>query len=116
MLNKRGFLLAGSLLLTVWPGAFAQQAKKLTIDRLYTLPWVIGTRPVGPVWSGDSQRVAFLWNDEGTDFLDVWMTDVSGGKATRVTDMPRPEMPTDAGTDVAKLEQVAKAEADHGVS
>jgi dipeptidyl-peptidase 4 len=90
--------------------------KKLTIDRLYSLPWIIGTKPENPVWSPDSQRLAFLWNDEGTNFYDVWLADEKTGKPVRLTSMPRPESPADAGTDIKKLEQVARAETDQGVS
>lgn len=90
--------------------------RALTIERLYSLPWLIGTQPENPQWSPDSRQLAFLWNDEGTSFLDVWMTDVPSGKPVRVTAMPRPENPANPGTDVAKLEQVARAESDHGVS
>jgi len=89
---------------------------KLTLERLYSLPWVTGTRPESPVWSPDSRRVAFLWNDAGGNFDDVWITDVETAKATRVTTMPQPEFPADAGTDIAKLQQVERAESDHGVS
>ena len=96
--------------------AAAQATKKLTIDRIYSLPWIIGTKPEPPVWSPDSQRIAFLWNDEGTDFDDVWIADAATGKPTRITSMPRPPRPEDPGTDIAKLQQVAAAEADHGVS
>ena len=92
------------------------ETKKLDIDRLYSLPWLIGTTPKDFVWARDSQRVAFLWNDDGTNFYDVWITDVGSGKPIRVTRMPRTEMPTNPGTDVAKLEQVAAAETDAGVS
>jgi len=89
---------------------------KLTLERLYSLPWVTGTRPEAPIWSADSRRVAFLWNDAGGNFDDVWVTDVETAKPTRVTTMPQPDSPTDAGTDIVKLQQVERAESDHGVS
>jgi dipeptidyl-peptidase-4 len=91
-------------------------SEKLTIERLYSLPWVIGTRPESPQWSPDSRHVAFLWNDEGTNFYDVWLTDVATAKPVRITSMPRPPSPADPGKDMAKLEQVARAETDRGVS
>ena len=68
------------------------------------------------MWSPDSKRVAFLWNDEGTPFLDVWVQDADSGKLMRVTHMPRMPYPADAGMDVGKLEQRAKYESDHGIS
>ena len=94
----------------------SQATKKLDLDRLYTLPWVIGSKPLKPAWSPDSHRVAFLWDNTGMDFYDVWMTEVASGKPVQVTTMPRPLRPANPGTDVAKLEQVARAEKDHGVS
>ncbi|MEO8748003.1 MAG: prolyl oligopeptidase family serine peptidase [Rhodanobacter sp.] len=90
--------------------------RPLTIERLYSLPWIIGTAPQKPQWSPDSRHLAFLWNNEGTNFMDVWMTDVTGGKPVRVTSMPRPENPATPGTDIRKLEQVERTENDHGVS
>jgi dipeptidyl-peptidase-4 len=101
--------------------AFAQissshSGKKLTIERLYGLPWLIGTKPESPRWSPDSQRLAFLWNDEGTNFYDVWLADRSTGKPIRVTSMPRTASPADPGSDIAKLEQQVRAETDFGVS
>ena len=114
-----GCLALCGLVLALPASAAAQAAaspRPLTIERLYSLPWVIGTQPQDPQWSPDSRRLAFLWNDEGTNFLDVWMADAAGGKPVRVTSMPRPEQPANPGTDVAKLEQVERAENDHGVS
>jgi dipeptidyl-peptidase-4 len=89
---------------------------KLTIDRLYSLPWLIGSQPKSPRWSPDSRRLAFLWNDEGTNFYDVWLTDIKTARPIRLTTMPRPTAPTDAGVDIDKLSQVEQAERDHGVS
>jgi dipeptidyl-peptidase-4 len=57
-----------------------------------------------------------LWNDEGTNFYDVWLADALTATPVRLTSMPRPERSADPGRDVAKLEQVARAEADSGVS
>jgi dipeptidyl-peptidase 4 len=101
--------------------AFAQSTsshstKQLTIERLYSLPWLIGTKPESPRWSPDSRRLAFLWNDEGTNFYDVWLADRTTGKPIRVTSMPRTASPSDPGSDIAKLEQQVRAETDHGVS
>lgn len=110
-------------LMLAWPASAGDQAtanaaasRTMTIDRLYSLPWIIGTAPQAPAWSPDSKRLAFLWNDEGMPFMDVWMADAAGGKPVRVTRMPRPDSPADAGSDIAKLEQVERAENDHGVS
>lgn len=105
--------------------------KKLSIDRLYSLPWVTGARPLDPVWSPDSKRIAFLWNNEGNNFYDIWIADAASGKPIRVTAMPHelstaqlsaasdtvnsgdPEGP---GVEAAKLAAEARVDNDHGVS
>ena len=56
-----------------------QAEDRLTLDRLYSLPRIIGTAPTAIAWSPGSTRMAFLWNDEGTNFRDVWVADVEGG-------------------------------------
>jgi dipeptidyl-peptidase-4 len=90
--------------------------RKHSIDRLYSLPWIIGSAPLSPVWSPDSRRLAFLWNDAGTNFQDIWLTDVGSARSVRVTRMPQPDMPAHPGKDVAQLAAVEAAEKDHGVS
>jgi len=103
---------AFSVAMSPAPTAF----KKLSIDRLYSLPWVIGSAPLSPVWSPDSRHVAFLWNDAGTNFQDVWMTDVASGVPVRITRMPQAAIAEHPGKDVAQLTAIEAAEKDHGVS
>jgi dipeptidyl-peptidase-4 len=91
-------------------------AKALSIDRLYSLPWVIGSQPKDPTWSPDSRRLAFLWNDSGGNFYDVWMTDVKTGKPVRVTHMPQPAHSDSPGKDIGQLQIVERAERDGGVA
>ena len=88
----------------------------MTIERLYSLPSIIGTAPENPAWSSDSRRLAFLWNDKGLPFRDIWLTGVDGRRPVRVTSMPQLDYPSDPGVDIAKLEQRARFETDHGIS
>jgi dipeptidyl-peptidase 4 len=111
--------IGATLLCCQWLAAHADTQivpQKLSIDRLYSLPWVIGSQPQHPVWSPDSRRVAFLWNDAGTNFYDVWLSDVKSGKPMRVTSMPRPPVEENPGKDIEKLSAIERAEKDHGVS
>ena len=64
-------------------GQSAGGTRPLTLERLYSLPWLIGTAPKGLAWAPDSGRLAFLWNDEGTSFYDVWITTRDGAPPTR---------------------------------
>ncbi len=65
-----GYLVAISLLLPSLSEA------QLSLDRLYSLPSLIGTAPKRPVWSGDGGKLAFLWNDRGYPARDVWIVDL----------------------------------------
>ena len=72
---RNAFLIVVVGLMLVFTGAPGQAVPndELTLERLYSLPRLIGTAPTGIVWAPDSSRFAFLWNDEGTNFRDVWM-------------------------------------------
>ncbi len=99
--------------------AFAQGAApplRPTIDALYTLPSVIGTAPRMPAWSSDSKRVAFVWNDEGTPFGDVWVADASGGAPRRVTRIAHTPIVATPGPDFKAQRAAMAAELDQGVS
>ncbi|MGH9336307.1 MAG: DPP IV N-terminal domain-containing protein, partial [Vicinamibacteria bacterium] len=77
-------------LFVIWCAAGLSAAEReLTIDRITSLPALTGTPPARPAWSRTSDRVAFLWNDRGHPFLDVWTVSISGGDPIRVTDLNR---------------------------
>ena len=115
---------AGLLALAGTGAAVAQTVEnaergRLTIDRLYSLPSLIGTAPRGFSWSGDGSKLAFLWNDEGRDFRDVWIVAAENPDAgtRRVTALPSlSAVPTDAEDPVAVAEAETRADRDGGVS
>lgn len=115
MLRLPASLLA-LLLMLAGAGASADAPTPLSLERLYRLPWITGTAPTEPHWAADSRRVAFLWNDDGSNFRDVWIADVAGTAPRRLAAMPRPAMTPTAGDDVAQLARAARAETDPGVT
>lgn len=66
--------------------AGAENAGVPDIDRLVSLPTLSGTPPSRPVWSPDGSRLAFLWNDSGFPFRDIYIADASGGEPRQLTD------------------------------
>lgn len=105
-------LVAAAILLALPLGAGGQEEAgaqgdppRLTLERLYSLPRLIGTAPKGFAWSPDGNRLAFLWNDEGRNFHDVWIVDADDPEARprRVTSLPRPEPEPEDPTDPASL-------------
>lgn len=73
----------------------------LSLDMLYAEPSIIGTTPEGAVWSADGARLAFLWNDAGRSFRDIWTYDVASGTKHRLTRLGN-ERPEQSGPGIAK--------------
>lgn len=90
------------------PAAASAAKERFTLERLYALPRIIGTAPRAPVWSPDGRTLAFLWNEEGTNFADVYAVSVGDTKPVRLTSMPRR---TPSGKPEGSPEAVAEAEA-----
>src|SRR5207245_453938 len=88
-----GLWVASVLASACGPKDDSVRGPRFTIDDLYSLPRIIGTAPKDPSWSRDAKHLAFLWNDEGTNFYDVWAIGVGDPKPVRVTRMPRPAPP-----------------------
>ncbi len=106
------------LLLTATRIGIAQPAPDYSINRFYTLPSLIGTEPRGMTWSPDGRTLAFLWNDEGMPFLDVFVARVVAGqplRPERVTRLPRPDIPATPGPSYDAQRTAIAAELDEGV-
>ena len=61
-------------------------APELTVDRILALPSITGTAPSSPVWSPDSERLAFLWNDHGLPQREVWLVQADGSDLRQLTE------------------------------
>ncbi|MGH9336342.1 MAG: DPP IV N-terminal domain-containing protein, partial [Vicinamibacteria bacterium] len=75
---------ATSLVSTGWTIS-AQET--LTIERLASFPRLTGTAPSAPVWSPDGRSLAFLWNDAGLPFRDLWVVGRDGSGLKRLTNL-----------------------------
>jgi dipeptidyl-peptidase-4 len=63
--------------------------KPLSIEAIYTHPFFYGTSPREAIWSPNSDKVAFSWNEEGERFRNVWLYDLKKNRLWRLTDMAR---------------------------
>lgn len=61
----------------------------INLDMLYASPSIIGTTPKGATWSSNSELVAFLWNDKGQTFRDIWVYSPETGQKHRFTNLER---------------------------
>ena len=90
-------------------------APPLTVERVASLPSLIGTAPTGATWSPDSTHVAFLWNDGGWPYREVWLVDAAGAGLGRVTDFqrsdPAPAPPGGDSTSALQAQAAARARA-----
>jgi dipeptidyl-peptidase-4 len=93
------------------------QTPALTVERIASLPSLIGTAPTAPAWSPDSTRVAFLWNDQGMPFRDVWVADAATATPARLTRFADDQAPP-AADDVSLRGLIARqaGRANGGVS
>lgn len=98
--------------------AVAQPVAPLTLEQVTTRPSIIGTPPASPVWSPDSRRLVFAWNDRGLPFRDLWIVAADGSGLRRLTDLERthPSPPPPAGRSTAALTAQAAARGRIGVS
>ena len=102
-------------LLVCLPGAhaLAQPVAPLTLDQVTSRPSLVGTPPSSPVWSPDSRRLAFAWNDRGQPFRDLWIVDADGRGLRRLTDLdrthPTPSPPEGRSTDALAAQAAARA-------
>jgi len=85
----------------------------LTVERVASLPSLIGTAPSGVVWSPDGTRLAFLWNEGGSPFRDLWMVQADGRGLRRLTTLqttdPAPAAPEGPGTEALAARVAARA-------
>ncbi len=112
----RAPLVALAVLFVVSPGRAAGQAAPppaLTVERVAALPSLIGTPPSGVTWSPDGSRLAFLWNDEGWPFRDLWLVPADGRGRRRVTTLqttdPAPPSPDGVATSALAARMAARA-------
>lgn len=72
-------------------------ASRLTLQRIFSTPSLGGTPPSEPVWSPDSRRIAFGWNDAGQPERSLWVVERDGSGLRRVA------APDDAAASVRDL-------------
>lgn len=58
-----------------------------TLDKLYAVPNMVGTTPMGATWSDDNSHVAFLWNNKGREFRDVWLYSLKNDQKHQLTNL-----------------------------
>lgn len=90
-----------------------------SVERIVTLPNLVGTAPSSPVWSPDGRRVAFLWNDHGMPFRDLWVASVDGGDPVRLTHLapdPADVLGTGDNLSLEALTARAARREDRGIS
>lgn len=78
-----GLFLAAVIVALSCGGSHAEPAPSTA--RTMSLPKLSGTAPTQPAWSPDGSRLAFLWNESGHLFRDIWVVPASGQDPKRIT-------------------------------
>ena len=102
--------LFAALLLSL-PLAFGANSSgnALTLEQLFTRPFVWGTPPSEVTWSREGHQLAFLWNAEGQPFLDLYAYRPDTQKLSRLTDFANVQDPLNA-TEADKDERLKRYE------
>jgi hypothetical protein len=103
-LDSSWFRLSCCLLLTTlfglaWTGPASGQAPD--VERIVSLPKIDGTAPARPTWSGDGTQLAFLWNDHGMPFLDLWLAPPDDEPRRLTFHAPEPDSVLGPGEDLS---------------
>jgi dipeptidyl-peptidase-4 len=87
--------------------------RRLTVERVASLPSLIGTAPASPTWSPDSRWLAFRWNETGWPFRDIYLVRADGTGLRRLTNMqesdPAAPLPGDPSTEALAARAAARA-------
>jgi hypothetical protein len=73
------------LLVFVAIGTALAQNAMWPLQRLYTRPFVWGTRPDKIAWAKNAPVAGFLWNEQGNRFMDLYAVDTRTGIASRLS-------------------------------
>ena len=65
----------------------ASAYEPVTLDSLFSYPYLYGHAPRALQWSPDSRQVAFVWNEEGRRFRDLYVVKAPDGDPVRLTDL-----------------------------
>jgi len=65
----------------------ATAAEMWPLEKLFTRPYVWGTEPTEITWSKKGHTLAFLWNEAGNRFLDLYAYHADSGKRHRLTNL-----------------------------
>ncbi len=87
-IRLRGEILVSALFvlaLSIEPATTASQETGLTIDQVVAQSSITGTTPSAPIWSPDSSRLAFLWNDSAKPRREIWMVHADGSGLRQLT-------------------------------
>lgn len=62
-------------------------AQELSLDRLFSRPFLWGTWPSQIAWARNAHVLGFLWNEKGNAFRDLYVYDADAKKLRRLTDL-----------------------------
>ncbi|MBD3179019.1 MAG: prolyl oligopeptidase family serine peptidase [Candidatus Latescibacteria bacterium] len=58
----------------------------ITIEKMYQRPRLTGISPRGLQWSPDGDNLAFIWNEEGEPYYDIFLYNPRRGKLRKITE------------------------------
>jgi dipeptidyl aminopeptidase/acylaminoacyl peptidase len=66
---------------------FVLPAQELSLERLFSRPYLWGTWPSQIAWARKAHQLGFLWNSHGGAFRDLYVYNADAKKLVRLTDL-----------------------------
>ena len=73
------------ILFIIFTACEKKQEYELSIDGILSKPSITGTSATSPLWSSDSQHLAFLWSDTRSPGREVWIVSGDGSGLRQLT-------------------------------
>jgi len=85
----------------------AESGCTLSIQRMYQYPRLAGISPRSLEWSPDGENLAFIWNEEGEQFYDIFLYSRRSGRVRKITNAAALEQATRSVLTKAELDRLS---------
>jgi len=90
--RMRRTILVGLAVSALSVPSLAAQVPPLTLERVFDSPSLFGTAPSMPLWSPDSEHLAFIWSEPGQSRPGLWVVRQDGSKLEQLSNRQLDEM------------------------
>jgi len=94
-------------ILLIWE-MLAAEGEPPDLLTVFTPPFLSGSVPERIVWSPNDSLIAFLWNDQGGEFQNLWVANPQTGQSERLTNFSPEDCWMDASPRIGSVGWLTK--------